>query len=129
MPAHRRKPARAGAPLSAWVTRVRAVVSSIPPGATASYARVALMAGRPGAARAVVRALQALDDVPWWRVVKSDGTVAQAMYSRQAPRLRREGVRLIGRRLVHKREEPAPDVSGAGSTARRRRQARRVTSM
>lgn len=64
---------------------------------TASYAQVALMAGKPGAARAVVRSLDA--KMPWWRVVRSDGTVAPQMLEAQEPKLRREGVRLSGRRV------------------------------
>lgn len=65
---------------------------AIPPGETASYARVAMMAGKPGAARAVVRALHALDGIPWWRVLRSDGTVAPQVARRQLQLLRREGV-------------------------------------
>ncbi|GMU63374.1 MAG: MGMT family protein [Myxococcales bacterium] len=84
---------------SEWQQRVAAAVKAIPRGGTASYAQVALMAGKPGSSRAVVRALRELDDVPWWRVVRSDGTVAKEMLLRQAPKLRREGVSLVGRRI------------------------------
>jgi methylated-DNA-protein-cysteine methyltransferase-like protein len=84
---------------SPWLEKVAAVVSAIPKGQTASYAQVALWAGKPGASRAVVLALQALGEVPWWRVVRSDGTVAKAMFATQAPKLRREGVQLHGRRV------------------------------
>lgn len=91
-----------------WLEKVAAVVSAIPKGQTASYAQVALMAGKPGASRAVVRALHALDDVPWWRVVKSDGTVAKEMFAKQAPKLRREGVQLDGRRVVRNEKTPLP---------------------
>jgi methylated-DNA-protein-cysteine methyltransferase-like protein len=89
-----RKPTR-----SPWLTAVAGAVRAIPRGQTASYARVALMAGKPGAARAVVRALHALEDVPWWRVVRSDGTLAEPVAREQARRLRAEGVRVDGRRL------------------------------
>jgi methylated-DNA-protein-cysteine methyltransferase-like protein len=86
--------------LTAWLAAVRRAVRAIPRGDTASYARVALLAGKPGAARAVVRALHALDDVPWWRVIRSDGTLAPQIAARQAERLRAEGVRVEGRRVV-----------------------------
>lgn len=99
-----------------WLETVAAVVSAIPKGQTASYAQVALMAGKPGASRAVVRALHALDDVPWWRVVKSDGTVAKEMFAKQAPKLRREGVQLNGRRVV-KEKHPLPH-RGRGRSGR-----------
>jgi methylated-DNA-protein-cysteine methyltransferase-like protein len=71
----------------------------IPKGKTASYALIALLAGKPGRARAVVRALHALEDVCWWRVIKSDGTVAKEIAARQAPKLRAEGVLVENRRV------------------------------
>jgi alkylated DNA nucleotide flippase Atl1 len=82
---------------SEWQRKVRRAVSSIPKGQTASYAQVALLAGRPGAARAVVRALT--EDMAWWRVVKADGTVAKEMLPRQSVKLLAEGVRLEQRRV------------------------------
>ena len=88
--------------LTPWLEKVRDAVRSIPRGETASYARVALMAGKPGAARAVVRALHSLDDVPWWRVVRSDGSLAEAVAVEQARRLGREGVRVEGRGIVRR---------------------------
>jgi methylated-DNA-protein-cysteine methyltransferase related protein len=76
--------------------KVANVVRHIPRGRTLGYGQVALLAGAPGGARAVVRALNSLKGIPWWRVVRSDGTVAEAMMGKQAPKLRAEGVRLIG---------------------------------
>ena len=54
---------------------------------------MALRAGKPRGARAVVRALHHLDDVPWWRVVRSDGTLAPQVAREQAQLLAQEGVR------------------------------------
>lgn len=81
-------------PLSPWLAAVERAVRSIPKGETASYARVALMAGKPGAARAVVQALHRLTDLPWWRVLRSDGSLAPQVAAEQARRLKREGVKL-----------------------------------
>ena len=75
-----------------FTERVQTVVQAIPRGQTASYAQVALLAGAPGGARAVVQALKRLSDVPWWRVVRSDGRVAQAVAREQLRLLKREGV-------------------------------------
>ena len=61
---------------SEWQLAVARAVKAIPKGQTAGYALVALLAGKAGASRAVVRALHELDDVPWWRGIKSDGTGA-----------------------------------------------------
>ncbi|NBD11672.1 MULTISPECIES: MGMT family protein [Corallococcus] len=71
-------------------------VRSIPRGEVRSYAQVAVYAGRPGAARGVGRELKHLPgqatQVPWWRVIRSDGTLAPPVAHEQARRLRAEGV-------------------------------------
>lgn len=94
-------------PLTPWLRAVQRAVKAIPKGQTASYARVALVAGKPGAARAVVRALHALDDVPWWRVLRSDGTVAPQVADEQLEKLKAEGVSFIGRRVKSSGSVPA----------------------
>lgn len=79
---------------SPWLKAVDRAVRAIPRGQTASYARVALMAGKPGAARAVVQALHRLKGIPWWRVLRSDGKLAPQVAGEQARRLTKEGVKL-----------------------------------
>jgi methylated-DNA-protein-cysteine methyltransferase related protein len=85
---------------ASFEARVNAVVRSIPKGQLASYSQVALMAGKPGAARQVVRALglSLLASAPWWRVIRSDGTVAKEMMQRQSAKLEREGFLFRARR-------------------------------
>ena len=78
---------------------VARVVKSIPRGQTFSYARVALFANRPGGARSVVRALRGLKGIPWWRVIRSDGTLAEQVAVAQSRKLRAEGVEVKGRRV------------------------------
>lgn len=78
---------------------VERVVRAIPRGKTLGYAGVALRANKPGAARAVVRALHGLKGAPWWRVIRSDGTLAPQVAAEQARRLGREGVKVSGRRV------------------------------
>lgn len=72
---------------------VARVVKRIPRGITLSYGEVALRAGKPGAARAVVSALHHLDGVPWWRVARHDGTLAPQVADLQSALLRQEGWR------------------------------------
>lgn len=80
------------------VARILAVVDGIPPGRLATYGQVAAEAGLPGRARLVGRVLAELapaSDLPWQRVVRSDGTIAPRPgdgRAEQARRLRREGV-------------------------------------
>ena len=81
----------AGPPLRAFARAVRRIVRGIPRGRVLSYGEVALRAGRPRGARAVVRALHQLDDVPWWRVVRSDGTLAPQVAREQGQLLAAEG--------------------------------------
>ena len=78
-------------------------VLAIPRGQVRSYAQVALYAGRPGAARGVGMELRHLPDpkrVPWWRVIRSDGTLAPFVAHEQAKRLRAEGVEVEQRGQV-----------------------------
>lgn len=85
--------------------QVYAVVRRIPKGMVTSYGRIAKMLGAPNAARAVGYALQALkdkredpayDDVPWQRVVNSQGRISivnrEFSAQLQAELLREEGV-------------------------------------
>jgi methylated-DNA-protein-cysteine methyltransferase-like protein len=78
---------------------VAKVVKAIPRGQVLSYSQVALRAGMPGNPRGVVRALHTLENVPWWRVIRSDGTVAPQMGSKQLVKLKAEGHAIKGRRV------------------------------
>jgi methylated-DNA-protein-cysteine methyltransferase-like protein len=105
-----------------WRAGVAAAVRCIPPGFVLGYRDVGVLLGRPRAARQVGYALAALpegQDVPWWRVIRSDGTIAmQGDPSRgmvQISLLRREGVAVSERGRVHMasaRWEPVLDEPG-----------------
>jgi alkylated DNA nucleotide flippase Atl1 len=75
--------------------RVLARVRAIPEGFVRTYGDVS-----PGAPRFAGSVLHASHDpdVPWHRVVRSDGTLAKG--TRQRRRLRREGVPFNGDRVV-----------------------------
>lgn len=79
--------------------RVAKVVRSIRKGTVTSYGQVAASAGAPGGARAVVQVLNRLRGLPWWRVIRGDGTLAPEVAPEQARRLRAEGVVVRGRRV------------------------------
>lgn len=85
--------------------QVYAVVRRIPRGKVTSYGRIAAMLGAPNAARAVGYALRALkdkkagsgyDDIPWHRVVNSQGRISivnrEYGAQKQAELLRAEGI-------------------------------------
>lgn len=79
--------------------RILACVESIPAGRVMTYGDVAEFVGSR-AARMVGRVL-ATDGgtVPWHRVIRSDGTLAEHLYSEQRQRLLAEGVRFDGDRV------------------------------
>ncbi|GAA4841722.1 MGMT family protein [Saccharopolyspora rosea] len=81
------------------VEQVRAVVAAIPPGRVLAYGDVAELAGLRSA-RLVGRIL-AEDgaDLPWHRVLRSNGTVADHLRHRQLELLRAEGVLADGARV------------------------------
>lgn len=102
-----------------WRARVHAVVREIPRGRVASYGLVAMLAGRPGAARAVGNVMQDCDDasVPCHRVVHADGALARS-FARQRERLRREGVAFLGARVDVAERLWTPRLPAAGRRAR-----------
>jgi methylated-DNA-protein-cysteine methyltransferase-like protein len=79
--------------------RIYATIAAIPVGRVASYGQIAARAGLPGRARLVGTALRDTPDgmdLPWFRVLHADGTIALPRGSRgfreQTRRLRAEGV-------------------------------------
>jgi methylated-DNA-protein-cysteine methyltransferase-like protein len=77
--------------------RVYAVVRRIPRGRVTTYGEIARLVGLHQGARTVGWALASLptiDAAPWWRVIRSNGTIApRAFAAEQRRRLRREGIR------------------------------------
>ena len=81
--------------------RIRAAVAALAPGEVVSYGEVARRAGRPGAGRSVGAFLaEHGSGLPWWRVVRADGTLAAADRREQQRRLRTEGVEVRAGRVV-----------------------------
>ena len=87
--------------------RILAVIRAIPRGQVMGYGQVAAKAGLPGRARLTARVLGMNDDpdLPWHRVLRSDGRIAMPEGSRgwreQNQRLRAEGVAMERGRVRH----------------------------
>lgn len=85
--------------------RILEVIRAIPVGEVAGYGDVAQRAGLPARARLVARVLGGNDDpqLPWHRVLRSDGRIAfpggSAGYREQCQRLRAEGVQVAQGRV------------------------------
>ena len=79
--------------------RVREVVASIPAGRVLAYGDVARLAG-VSSPRLVGRIMgEDTADLPWHRVLRSNGTVAEHLRERQLAALRAEGVLADGARV------------------------------
>jgi methylated-DNA-protein-cysteine methyltransferase-like protein len=105
--------------------RVARVLLGLRPGEVVSYGEVAAEAGTPGAARAVGSLLRrGLPDVPWWRVVRSDGSIASPSPAEQERRLREEGVAVSDGRVHGWRQAGARLPAGNIGVRRHGRQGR-----
>lgn len=77
---------------------VRRAVLAIPVGSVASYGDIAAWVGT--GPRQVGRIMSLLgEDVPWWRVVRADGTPSSCHHGRAPDLLHGEGVPMRGRRV------------------------------
>ena len=88
---------------SAFQLAVIDAVRALRPGDLVTYAEIAEELGRPGAAQAVANVLRAAPDLPWWRVLPSDGRLYRTHAPVQAPLLEREGHHVDQHRRVHPR--------------------------
>ena len=91
--------------------KVWKIVSKIPAGQVMGYGEVARAAGFPRYSRMVSGAMsRSLEPLPWFRVVKSDRTLAfeegSESYREQAQLLKQDGVRFEGRKII---EQPRGD--------------------
>jgi methylated-DNA-protein-cysteine methyltransferase related protein len=81
--------------------RFEAIVAALQSGEVVSYREVARRAGNPRWARAVGAFLaEHGHDLPWWRVVLTDGGLAAPNRTEQRRRLRAEGVDVDGWRVL-----------------------------
>lgn len=85
---------------TSFETSVIRAIRALKPGDVASYGEIAEEAGFPRAARAVGGLLSRSDGLPWWRVVRADGRLVAPKEREQARLLRKEGVAVVGGRVV-----------------------------
>ena len=93
-------------------------VLAVPAGKVASYGQIADLAGLPGRARLVGKALGHTPDhlqVPWYRILRSNGQIAFPPGSEQAKRqtgqLQEEGVVVLNNRVRLKEFQWQPDLA------------------
>lgn len=92
--------------------RILAAIRAVPAGSVAGYGHIARRAGLPGRARLVARVLHdhGDPDLPWHRIVRSDGRIAfpepSPGFLEQTRRLRAEGVAVLRGRVRMPAEAP-----------------------
>ena len=91
--------------MTPFLAAVRKAVRAIPRGQTRSYGTIAEIVGKPGAARAVVRALHALEAVPGWRVCRAGGKFAPQVAAEQQALLQQEGWKPVETKKAKKQNE------------------------
>ncbi len=75
------------------------LVATIPAGRVMAYSDIASVLGR-GGARQVGQAMARFGSgVPWWRVLRNDGSCADLHRDEQVSRLKAEGVRFARERV------------------------------
>ncbi|HET7725164.1 MAG TPA: MGMT family protein [Propionibacteriaceae bacterium] len=78
---------------------VLGVVRLVPPGQVVSYGDLAeLFATSPRIVGRIMATYEA-DDVPWWRVVRADGGLADHLVDRAVPHWRDEGIGTVNGRV------------------------------
>lgn len=100
---------------------VRAIAARIRAGEVMTYGDIAVETGLHP--RQVGRHVAALEDIPWWRIVRADGTPATCHGGTAPALLEKENVPFRGRRVDLRalRAHPAPGSGGpSGGTARPR---------
>lgn len=81
--------------------RMLLAVAALHEGEVVSYGDIAASAGRPNAPRAAGRFLaKTTHKIPWWRVVYSNGRIAECNLPKQARYLEAEDVKVIAGRVV-----------------------------
>ncbi len=91
---------------------IKLLIESIPQGTVATYGQIAELAGLPRHARYVgyiLRNTMASEDLPWHRVVRADGRIAERFSAtEQITKLRREAVNVSNGRVNLRRFQWQP---------------------
>ena len=86
----------------------------IPAGKVLGYGHLATLIGQPGRARHVGSALKSVmqsDQVPWWRVVRSNGAIVSPQASVQKQRLEEENITFQGKNVDMRKCRWFPEVT------------------
>lgn len=105
---------------SPYAEAVLDLVDQIPPGRVLAYGDVAALLGAGGPRQVAAVMSHYGSGVPWWRVVRADGSPAPLVAVEALARLRSEGTPLVGGQLAGARVDirqarwQPPETVGAG---------------
>jgi methylated-DNA-protein-cysteine methyltransferase related protein len=94
---------------------VVSVVRLVPPGHVVAYGDVAELLGTSPRIVGRVMATYEADDLPWWRVVRADGGIADHLVDRAVPHWREEGIGAVDGRAGIRRHRA--DLSALADAA------------
>lgn len=86
-----------------YVEQVLTAVEAIPPGRACAYSDLAELVGRGGPRQVGQVMARYGAGVPWWRVVRADGRLAQGLEEQALSRLTEEGTPLRADRVDMRR--------------------------
>src|SRR5574341_1517009 len=103
-------------PMSDLIERVLSVIERIPPGKVLTYGDVAELAEAPTPRHVGQVLVHHGSAVPWWRVLRADGTAAPHLRERQLRLLREEGAAMVphGEAVDLRKARWDPDGGGGG---------------
>jgi len=98
----------------AYVESVLRLVEQIPPGRVMSYGEIAACIGTGGPRQVGAVMAEYGGGVPWWRVVRADGSLPPSHDARARERYRLEGTPMRGDRVEMRRAAWVPDGAVGG---------------
>ena len=96
----------------AFPNAVHALAALVPPGRVLSYGDVAELLGAGGPRQAGAAMAAAPADLPWWRILRADGTLPEGLAARAAPHWDAEGTPRRGARIDMAAARWQPDDAG-----------------
>jgi len=96
----------------AYADAVHALAALVPPGRVLSYGDVAELLGGGGPRQVGAAMAAAPADLPWWRILRADGTLAEDLAERAAPHWHAEGTPRRGTRIDMAAGRWQPDDAG-----------------
>ena len=96
----------------AYADAVHALAALVPPGRVLSYGDVAELLGTGGPRQVGAAMAAAPTDLPWWRILRADGTLPEDLAARAAARWDAEGTPRRGARIDVAAARWQPDDAG-----------------